>query len=168
MRVIETMPDEVADTFVSMEQGIVALAPDNLKTMVIKAFDWADNAKKEIEQGKAPKSEKSQVIKMLDKFQKDLNKYYDEITKQKNKSNAATTKRKGESDGIKESAKKTAELESEKQKEITEISKPDINLSFIKKSDLGNLPKKTRDSILNEQKEILEKFKLLKSLVNCK
>ena len=83
--IIESMPDEVLDTFISLESGIVALAPNELQLMTANASQWADDAKKRIEQSKAPKQEKKDAIAMLDKFQKDLNKYYNAIEKQKTK-----------------------------------------------------------------------------------
>ena len=90
--IIESIPDEVLDTFISLESGIVALAPNELQLMTANASQWADDAKKRIEQSKAPKQEKKDAIAMLDKFQKDLNKYYNAIEKQKSKSSNATSK----------------------------------------------------------------------------
>ena len=39
--IIESMPDEVLDTFISLESGIVALAPNELQLMTANASQWA-------------------------------------------------------------------------------------------------------------------------------
>jgi len=133
MQVIESMPDEVADTFIALESGIVALAPNELQLMVATASEWADNAKKEIENSKAPQGEKKDAISMINKFQKDLNKYYNAIEKQKSKSSNATPKQTG-TEQSSEGNNKPEEKEKVKQQPTTQ-SESNINKEFTDEED---------------------------------
>ena len=136
LQVIESMPDEVADTFAAMEAGIVAMSPNELQQMVITSTEWVDKAKQEILNSKAPQKEKNDAIKMLDKFNKDLNKYYEKVEKQRKGQDASSSKAKPTKSVGKDKQKTpTLEFQEEKQehKEEKVFDKKDLDRAKAKK-----------------------------------
>lgn len=114
--IINSMPDEVADTFAAMDNKIEALAPEETQEMVIRASEWADKAREEIKNGSSGEKEKSDAIKMLDKFDKDLNKYYGKLEKQRKSQADADVKREQAESlaAAKQARQKAKQLEVEK------------------------------------------------------
>lgn len=99
-RVLDEMPEEVADTFANMMQGLKKIDPEGLQEMVIRASEWVDKAKQRVERSKAPEAEKKKVNRMLDLFDNELNKYYEKLEKQRlGKTNAPTKAKAAKSTG---------------------------------------------------------------------
>jgi len=99
-RVIDEMPEEVADIFANMMQGFKKIDPQALQEMVIRASEWVDKAKQRVERSKAPEAEKKKVTRMLDLFDNDLTKYYEKLEKQRlSKTNAPTKAKAAKSAG---------------------------------------------------------------------
>lgn len=122
--IIDSMPDEVADTFAAMDNKIEALAPRETQEMVIRASEWADAAKQKIQEGTDSPKEKADAIKMLDKFDKDLNKYYGKLEKQrKSQANADVKREQAESLG---GAKQKAKREKARQLEIEAVEQENL------------------------------------------
>ena len=93
-RVIDEMPEEVLDTFINMMANIKNIAQEELQAMAFRANEWIDFARQRIERSNAPDSEKAKVNKILDSFNKDLNKYYSALEKERLNKEAANEKRK--------------------------------------------------------------------------
>jgi len=80
--ILETMPDEVYDTFGLMEAGVTRLEKDAVQDMVLRTLEALADARKRIEGSNATKKEKGSALSMIEKFEKDLNKYYGKLDQQ--------------------------------------------------------------------------------------
>ena len=80
--ILETMPDEVYDTFDLMEAGVTRIEQDAIQYMVLRTIEALADARKRIEGSNATKKEKGSALSMIEKFEKDLNKYYGKLDKQ--------------------------------------------------------------------------------------
>lgn len=80
--ILETMPDEVYDTFDLMESGVTSLEKDAIQYMVLRTIEALADARKRIEGSNATKKEKGSALSMIEKFEKDLNKYYGKLDQQ--------------------------------------------------------------------------------------
>jgi hypothetical protein len=128
--IIDSMPEEVADTFAAMDNKIEALAPEETQAMVIRSSEWADQARQKIAESDSSDKEKADATKMLDKFDKDLNKYYGKLEKQR-KSQANADVKRGQAENLaaaKQRAK--AEREQAKQLELEDTRQQDLTEGF--------------------------------------
>jgi hypothetical protein len=92
--VIDNMPEEVLDTFIAMESGVVELAPNELQQMVLNTSEWIDKSRKDIEDSNSTPKEKKEALSVLNKFENDLKKYYEKLEKARTGKTTTTTKSK--------------------------------------------------------------------------
>jgi len=92
--VIDNMPEEVLDTFLAMDSGVVELAPNELQQMVLNTSMWIDKSRKDIGDSNSTPKEKKEALSVLNKFENDLKKYYEKLEKARTGKTTTTTKSK--------------------------------------------------------------------------
>ena len=124
--VIDKMPDEVLDTFTAMDNKIEALAPEEMQQMVIRSSEWVDQARQQINEGSSSPKEKADAIKILDKFDNDLNKHYGKLERQRKTQATADVKREQAENLRAVKQKRAAEREKSRQLELEAVDQENL------------------------------------------
>ena len=158
MKIIDEMPEDVADAFANMMAGLKTVAPNELQQMVVRASEWVDEAKAKIDESKAPEAEKQKAKRMLDLFDNDLTKYYEKLEKQRlSKANVAAERKAAESAGQNQpSAEGKQEPTAEPTVTITEVENKPVD---VDESDVAteSLPMGESDTIETENPVVASK-----------